>query len=509
MRRKVSLLLKAVFLFLVVLFLFVSIRGLPATATFDLDSANTSFKNWLAKSKEALGVGKSEQNSSSNATHLDGPDRAAGNETRSQSNEDKSETVPDSHATLSGENDSPHLSLEIQRYVTPIMDPKDESVSRLECPAPTSSRYDYLRGDNVSLENAGQRDFFFALDLYQNAEILPRLIGSIVEAIRFLGPSNCALSIVEGRSTDGTYDILQALTTELEDTGALYLLQKNDINPHAEGGDRIGALANLRNQALQPLIEGSNDFSRNATVIFINDVAICMEDILELIHQRLFQQADMVCGMDWTYVGPNPTFYDVWIARDMNGESFFNIPEDGSWDYAWNLFWNNLDAKLRLNAGKSFQTFSCWNGATAFTAEPIIDGKIKFRSHHENECFQGEPKIFCKEMWNLGYGKIAVVPSVNLEYSDEAARDIKNAKGYVSRWVGSDTGDDSSYKIDWNPSPPDLVKCIPGDYAHQLWVDWNEALANNATNSADPSRLTKRSSMSQYWVPWDESLFKL
>jgi alpha-1,3-mannosyltransferase len=42
--------------------------------------------------------------------------------------------------------------------------------------------------------------------------------------------------------------------------------------------------------------------------------------------------------MDWTYVGENPAFYDVWIARSMKGDTFFIIPEDGSWDYAWNLF---------------------------------------------------------------------------------------------------------------------------------------------------------------------------
>ena len=162
-----------------------------------------------------------------------------------------------------------------------------------------------------------------------------------------------------------------------------------------------------------------------------NDVAICMEDILELIYQRHYQNADMTCAMDWTYVGPNPTFYDVWIARGMNGDTFFNIPEDGNWNSAWNLFWNNPDARNRHRMGKPFQVFSCWNGATVFTAKPFAESKIKFRALHEHECPQGEPKTWCMDLWHHGYDKIAVIPSVNLEYSNEAAEKIKATKGHV------------------------------------------------------------------------------
>ena len=53
----------------------------------------------------------------------------------------------------------------------------------------------------------------------------------------------------------------------------------------------------------------------------------------------------MTCAMDWVYVGPDPTFYDVWIARGMMGDSFFNVPDDGNWNSAWNLFWNDPKAK--------------------------------------------------------------------------------------------------------------------------------------------------------------------
>jgi alpha-1,3-mannosyltransferase len=224
------------------------------------------------------------------------------------------------------------------------------------------------------------------------------------------------------------------------------------------------------------MINHPDQYSTNTTVVFLNDVAICREDILELIHQRVYQNADMTCGMDWTYVGRDPTFYDVWIARGMNGDSFFNIPaEDANWDSAWNLFWNNPETRQRFDSHKPFQVFSCWNGAAAFTAKPLLEDKIYFRSAAGGECTQGEPQLFCKELWKLGYGKIAVVPSVNLEYSDEAAKSIKALKGYVSHWVDKDGESDDPMQIEWQADPPAVIRCF-GSYTDQKWVPWDEYL---------------------------------
>lgn len=358
------------------------------------------------------------------------------------------------------------------------MTPEDKSIPRLNCPAPSGDRYNYLKGKSTVIPNSSvQPTYFFALDLHKSIKILARLFGSIVESIRFLGPENCALSVVEGRSSDGTFEVLTLLSEEMERIGAKYSILTSDINPTGDkGSQRIQALAKLRNLALKPLVDNPEQYSQNATVVFLNDVAICMEDILELIHQRLHQKAEMTCALDWTFVGQDPTFYDVWIARGMNGDSFFNIPADGNWNSAWDLFWNNPTAKERLIAGKPFQVFSCWNGAAVFTAKPLIEKKIYFRGPRDNECRQGEPQIFCKEMWHHGYGRIAVVPSVNLEYSDEAAEKIKSAKGYVSRWVGKEEEDGASSLIEWEKNPPATIKCIP-NYQNQTFVPWDEKLA--------------------------------
>lgn len=370
-------------------------------------------------------------------------------------------------AVISAEN--------ITRYVNSIFDSKSEDLPRLKCPQiPSPSQYDDLK---LSTENSPETKYFFAIDLRDTVTLLPRLLGSVVEAIRFLGPATCALSIIEGNSHDGTYDVLQAIRPALGDLDITYFLRSSDIDP--KEGDRIAKLAELRNLALEPLTDGNvPDASEETTVVFLNDVAACTEDILELVHQRRQLGADMTCGMDWVYVGEHPTFYDVWVARGMNGDSFFEIPADGNWNSAWNLFWNNGDAKASLNAHKPFQVFSCWNGAAVFTAKLLLDSSssIRFRGPRDGECKQGEPQLFCKDMWFHGYGNIAVVPSVNLEYSDANAQKIKDLKGYTSRWT-SEAGEDEkeNHKIEWQSSPPENVKCIPS-YENQTFRPWNETL---------------------------------
>ncbi|KUI71252.1 hypothetical protein VM1G_11763 [Cytospora mali] len=63
--------------------------------------------------------------------------------------------------------------------------------------------------------------------------------GCIVETIRFLGPENCALSIVEGNSGDGTPEVLAAIRPEIEALGTEYFFQSSDVNPKEGEGQRI------------------------------------------------------------------------------------------------------------------------------------------------------------------------------------------------------------------------------------------------------------------------------
>lgn len=98
---------------------------------------------------------------------------------------------------------------------------------------------------------------------------------------------------------------------------------------------------------------------------------------------------------------------------------------------------------------------------------------MAFRGNNPGECYQGEPELFCKDLWHQGYGKIAVVPSVNLEYTDERGKSVKAVKGYTSTWVDVEYDERSS--IDWTMDPPDQVKCL-ADLESKEWRPWNETL---------------------------------
>lgn len=364
---------------------------------------------------------------------------------------------------------------DISSYLDAILRPGPSTLPQheiLQCPALDVSRYKVLKPTRTA--KGEPIHYFFALDLRECLDLLPRLLGTIIRAIDFLGPSSCAISIVEGNSPDGTADVLAALKAPLKDLGIAYFFLSSTIDPSE--GNRVERLAHLRNLALEPLWSQPTFASEQTTILFLNDVAICPEDVLELALQREQLDADMTCAMDWTHVSSDPTFYDVWIARTMRGNSFFEIPPDGSWDSAWHLFRNEAKSAERYASRRPFQVFSCWNGAAVFTAAPLLSSaRLRFRSSNVDagECEQGEPVLFCKDMWFYGHGKIAVVPSVNLEYSDEKAKSIKKTKGFVSDIVSKqDRGNDT---IQWQLDPPAEILCMPS-WNNQYWQLWNYTL---------------------------------
>ncbi|KAI9778048.1 MAG: hypothetical protein M1835_005082 [Candelina submexicana] len=351
--------------------------------------------------------------------------------------------------------------IEVVKYVDAIMNPEKSSLERLPCRASIGARYNPLRTRSVGRHSKIR--YFFALDLYQVLHQLPTLMGSIIQTIRFLGPSSCALSIVEGRSQDGTAAVLKALKAEIEALGATYHYVANDLNPMAEGGDRMGALAILRNEALAPLIKSPKSYSTDANIIFLNDVGICPHDILELLYQHSLQHAHMTCGMDWMNTGE--IFYDIYIARSLVGETFFQIAQDGLWKFASNLFWADRTARRKYDGHHPFQVYACWNGGAVISAAPVIEQRIAFRKSAEGECFMGEPTLFCKDLWRLKMGRIQVVPTVNVGYSDNAEKlnntqIIKDQHGWVEDHVDVENEAPQVEMIEWQKDPPSLVKCM-------------------------------------------------
>ncbi|WAR59036.1 hypothetical protein PtB15_10B378 [Puccinia triticina] len=65
------------------------------------------------------------------------------------------------------------------------------------------------------------------------------------------------------------------------------------------GVDRIKLLSEYRNQALLAFDNADRALDGLSNLVFINDVFLCAQDILELLWQRRFQGADSACGTDW------------------------------------------------------------------------------------------------------------------------------------------------------------------------------------------------------------------
>jgi alpha-1,3-mannosyltransferase len=294
-------------------------------------------------------------------------------------------------------------------------------------------------------------------------------MGSVVEAIRFLGPNNCAVSIVEGRSSDSTYSILQKLKSEGEQLGSSFFLLQSDLDLKADGVDRIKALGELRNLALEPIVKHPSDFSASPIVVFINDIALCAEDILELLIQHTEQGASMTCGMDWIHDGE--AIYDVWISRTINsGNTFFEVPQDADWKYKDNLFFDDPLTKQRFDALKPFEVYACWGGMVTLDARIFVAQRIKFRSSDSDECYMGEPTLLGKDLWKEGPGKIATIPVVNNGYSNDEGGKIKKRRGYVSKLVDVTQPFNSSELITWSKKPPPMVKCISMMWNDPHWV---------------------------------------
>ncbi|KAJ2907332.1 Alpha-1,3-mannosyltransferase [Zalerion maritima] len=427
---------------------------------------------------------------------------------------------------------------------------ESEAVEQMFCPPINSTRYGYLRDQQITNDNDNDNDndsdkppkkkYFIALNLRTVHPILPRLLSTITTVIRHLGPSSCTLSIVEGNSDDLTFPVLSALTPFLENEGIEYHLVRSDIDP--SGSNRIGKLAELRNLALEPLLRSPDSYAiypetetysppasqknerrrrrrqrRGGTVLFVNDILPCPSDLLELLHQRLALNADMTCGMDWRTTGGPPSepglaFYDVWVARQISGDTFFDLkPDDPQWRRQNDLLLSHAKTTERYAGGKPFQVFSCWNGGVAFRMDALFpspslsaavasgeevtsggrgssvggggggSGKIgkieseglRFRPSGPGECFSGEPQMFCKDLWLRGMGKIAVVPSVNFEYTNEKGKAVKEIKGYVEDWLRLEELGQGSPTIDWLP-PPKTVRCLGIGWRNQDWRPWDE-----------------------------------
>lgn len=173
--------------------------------------------------------------------------------------------------------------------------------STLSCPVIPSFRYSHL------LQNTQARRTLIAINLFNSQLVIPTLFRTIISLASFLPPSSLHVSIFENGSEDGTHLAMAHLAAALTALGVPHDITSDPRTTDWAHVDRIEQLAVFRNVVLDQAIHGrveGRDMQEFSTVVFINDVFACPSDVLELMHQRIAQDAHAACGLDWVAKKP-------------------------------------------------------------------------------------------------------------------------------------------------------------------------------------------------------------
>eukprot|EP00835_Amoeboradix_gromovi_P005479 NODE_519_length_7315_cov_0.500554.p1 type:complete len:399 gc:universal NODE_519_length_7315_cov_0.500554:3403-4599(+) len=276
------------------------------------------------------------------------------------------------------------------------------------CSRPVVDRYDYLK-------QSGLR-YFIMINLHNNDRVLPNIASELFKTIStYLGAGNVFISIYESGSRDYSKTELDYWSQFLDLVGIAHRFETGPVVRNTNSMNRIDYLAYIRNKALQSARLHSATYDH---MVFINDVYFCKDDLLELIHQRILQNADMVGGLDFDLKSTKSNtkrfgFYDNWVFRDLNGAPPNNFIEQ---------LLKNPESQERLVSNKPVQVMCLWNGMTVM--EPGIFQKIEFRRGNNREfgmkepgeCSGSEITTLCSDMIKNGFNKIVLIPDVHLVY---------------------------------------------------------------------------------------------
>lgn len=151
------------------------------------------------------------------------------------------------------------------------------------------------------LSSDGEHKYFFAINLYNSFDIIPDLFATLFRVAAILGYHNVYVSIYENGSTDQTKALLRIFDA-LTRTVGMRVTIRTSQRTRGAFNHRIEYLAEVRNAAFVPLHElreGENEYFD--TIIFMNDILPCVDDLLELIWQSRRNNAGITCAADYMY----------------------------------------------------------------------------------------------------------------------------------------------------------------------------------------------------------------
>ncbi|KAG8694005.1 capsular associated protein [Ceratobasidium sp. 394] len=133
--------------------------------------------------------------------------------------------------------------------------------------------------------------YFFAINLYNSFDVIPDLFATLFRVAAVLGYHNVFVSIYENGSTDQTKALLRIFDSLTRSVGMRVVI-RTSMRRRGAFNHRIEYLAEVRNAAMVPLHElRENEGEVFDSVVFMNDVLPCIDDVLELIWQSRRQNA--------------------------------------------------------------------------------------------------------------------------------------------------------------------------------------------------------------------------
>ncbi|KAL6309500.1 capsular associated protein [Sparassis latifolia] len=339
---------------------------------------------------------------------------------------------------------SPHYTKECTRNAQPMYKEQAEeryaSLIGHESPS-RSSWLDTLglgstNGDFVPRGLAPDtHKYFFAINLYNSFDVLPDLFATLFRVAAILGYHNVYVSIYENGSTDQTKALLRIFDALCRSSGMRVTI-RTSMRTRGAFNHRIEYLAEVRNAAFVPLHElrdTENEYFD--TIIFMNDILPCVDDLLELIWQSRHNNAGITCAADYMFHEDlnAPVFYDNWVARDINGTALENAPFESIFHHG--------ASQHRFMHHLPIQVQSCWNGIAILDPAPFYTPPhVRFRMARivDGECSASECSLICNDYWEAGYGRILMVPRVKLAYDRRVydvihppRRNLTAIRGYV------------------------------------------------------------------------------
>lgn len=101
----------------------------------------------------------------------------------------------------------------------------------------------------------------------------------------------------------------------------------------------------------------------------------------------------------------------------MEGDIFYPIPEKW-WTPSSDLFHSSPSSRAAYDRLRPFQVFSTWGGMVVLAATPFLAPyNLRYRrgdKRKEGECQASECELVNRDLWEAGWGRVQVVPSVQV-----------------------------------------------------------------------------------------------